>query len=646
MSCNNRKTLWRFWRSGLLVALVMPVLAGCGGGGGGGETTATAPTSAVPSATDPVGGTTTTGGGSSSSIAWTDRLFGQDVPRKLIWNGTSYVGVDGGKGFQISNDSKVWHVTSYLSRARDIAWDGNTYVATGSMWFHKSNDGKIWTEHALPAAVGTTRFNAVAKSAAMWVGVGQNGTIIYSTDASNWNAVPTVTIDTPDIVGFEPELVGVTWTGTQFVAVGESGVVVTSPNGINWTVQQSPTGDSFTAIASHGGLIVAATYPYPGSEGALMTSSDATNWTAPVRPLGLAVETIVYAGGKWVVTGSYNSMTSTDGQTWTVGAGAPGILTSVVHNGTEYVATGTTGNSFGAVFASNDGLNWTVRNVTSMSTATAMSPSGRMVAVGNDSSSRTAVDGVSWEFGRLDSSPSLDVTWSPKLNSFVALLQVAANEDLYTSVDGKTWQVLGNDAPCGSLGATVIASPDILVNAGASLSEPCLATSADGITWQTQMPPWTQSTTKGFWTGSQFIILGTQGLVVTSPDGGTWTSRTSGTTKSLYGGASSTSMTVLVGEGGTILTSVDNGVTWTSRSSGTPFTLRRAVWTGSEFYVVGGSAVLRSADGISWSQVATPYSGWSTTYPYMPPPDFREVLLSSSGRVVIFGSDGLVATIP
>jgi hypothetical protein len=635
---NNRKTLALFWRTGLLIALAVPILAACGGGGGG-ETASGTSLSQDPSVTTPADGT------SSSSIPWTDRLFGQDVPRKMIWNGTSYVGVDGSKGFQVSTDSKVWKVTSSLSRASDIAWDGSTYVAPGSMWFNISTDGKTWTQHLFPEAVQFTRFNSVVKSSSMWVAVGQEGTIMYSTDAANWTVTSTVTIDTP-YSGFKPELKAVIWTGTQFVAVGESGVVVTSPDGIAWTVQQSPTSDSFVAIASHGGLIVAATAPYSSSVGVLMTSTDGINWTPRVSPLGLAVNTIVHAGGKWVAAGSYNSMTSTDGETWTEGTGVAGILTSVVHNGTEYVAVGTDGNSFGAVFASNDGLNWTVRNVTSTSTAAAVSPSGRIVAVGNSNSSRTSVDGISWEFGYLDSSPYLDVTWSPKLSSFVALVQVAANEDIYTSADGKTWQVLGNYAPCGYNGATVIASPDIIVNAGASLSGPCLATSVDGVTWQTQMPPWTQSTTKGFWTGNQFIILGTQGLVVTSPDGGTWTSRTSGTTNSLYGGAASPSMTVVVGQAGTILTSADNGVTWTSRSSGTTFTLRRAVWTGSAFYVVGGSAVLRSADGISWSQVATPYSDWSTTYPYMTPPDFREVLLSSSGRVVIFGSEGLVATIP
>lgn len=647
-SGKNKQKPSSFWRAGTLLALIAPLLAACGGGGGGGE----APSVADPSLTTSLDGTgsstTPVDGASSATTNWTDRLFGQDVPRKMIWNGASYVGVDGENGYQISSDAKVWQITSSLSRARDIAWDGSTYVALASMTFKTSSDGKAWTSHLLPDAVRSTRFNSVAKSASMWVAVGQNGTIIYSTDAANWTVTPTITIDTPNISGFTPELRAVTWTGSQFIVVGESGVVATSPNGISWTVQPSPTSDSLTAIASHGGLIVAATSPYSGSVGVLMTSTDGISWTTRVSPLGLAVNSIVYAGGKWVVAGFYKSMTSIDGEIWTEGPGTIGVLTSVVHNGTEYVATGIDRNSIGAVFASSDGLNWTVRNVTANVTAAARSPDGRMVAVGNTDSSRTSVDGITWDFGHLDSNyPFLDLTWSPKLNSFVGLVQVAANQDIYTSADGKNWQVLGNYAPCGYVGATVIASPTVIVNAGGSLVGPCLATSTDGVTWQTQMPPWTQSTTKGFWTGNQFIVLGTQGLIATSSDGGTWTSRTSGTTSSLYGGTASPSTIVVVGAGGTILTSADNGVSWTSRNSGTSLTLKRAVWTGSGFYVVGnGATLLKSPDGITWTAVTTPYSSWSSSLSSQTPPAFLDAVWSSAGRLVVFGSDGLVGTVP
>ncbi len=631
-----------FLRAVFLTAVIAFTLSACGGGGGDGG---------APSGGDLPGGGTSggsaTGASPSSTIAWTDRLFGQDVPTKIIWNGAGYIGVGGSEGYQVSTDSRVWRVTASLAQADDLAWDGTTYVATDSLWFDTSTDGRTWTGHTLPDTVKFENFYSIAKSGTTWVAVGTRGAIVYSTNAIAWSAAPTITVDTP-YTGYAPDLYAVTWTGTQFVAGGASGTLITSPNGIDWTVQTPPTSDIITQLASQGSVIVATTSPYGGSSPALLTSTNGVDWTPQVSPMAFWPEDIVYANGKWLVVGGYNSMTSSDGVTWTTGPGASGILSSAVFNGSEYIAVGTDGNSNGAVYTSADGLNWTIRNVTVRLTAAAMSPSGRVVAVGPGYSSRTSTDGIAWDFGLLDSNyPFLDITWSPGLNSFLGLVQVAANENLYISADGKTWTNLGG-ADCGGVGATVIASPTVIVNAGSSLVGACLTTTSNGVNWTGRTPSWnSQSTTKGFWTGDQFVILGTQGLISTSPDGATWTSQPSGTTATLYGGTASPSTIVVVGASGTILTSSD-GVTWTSRNSGTTMTLRRVVWTGTQFYAVGGAAtLLKSSDGIAWTTVTTPFSTWMSTFPYTIPPDFNDaVWLSSVSRLVVFGDDGLVGTVP
>ncbi|HWA26748.1 MAG TPA: hypothetical protein VG734_13910, partial [Lacunisphaera sp.] len=62
-----------------------------------------------------------------------------------------------------------------------------------------------------------------------------------------------------------------------------------------------------------------------------------------------------------------------------------------------------------------------------------------------------------------------------------------------------------------------------------------------------------------------------------------------------------------VGNGGEIVTSPD-GVTWTIRESGTEV-LYRVIHDGTRFVAIGSSAIIASADGITWSTLSTPAGG-------------------------------------
>ena len=103
------------------------------------------------------------------------------------------------------------------------------------------------------------------------------------------------------------------------------------------------------------------------------------------------------------------------------------------------------------------------------------------------------------------------------------------------------------------------------------------------------------------WSGSQFVAVGSGGLIRTSADGANWTDRNSGTTDDLYGIAWSGQLFVGVGDNGTLLTSAD-GVTWATRTTGTTQPLFGAAWSGGRFMVVGGEGVvLTSTNGLTWS---------------------------------------------
>lgn len=574
---------------------------------------------------------------SGPGSAWTTRLAGpRGRPSGLAFTGTRYAGVGSGDpGFQASDDGLVWTVTSWLSSADDVAWDGSLLVAVGNPWMDTSPDGLGWSMRALPDG-SAGRPSAVARSPAAWVAVGQGGAAFSSADGLTWASRAS---------GTASALADVAWTGSQFVAVGSDGAVTTSPDGTTWTPRPAPTADSFTAVGASPALTVATTFPYPGSQSALLTTPDGVTWTPRVPGIS-PFNDVLFAGGRFVGVGFYTAATSPDGVTWDTSGTAPGIPESIVHTGAGYAALGTDRNGAGAFFTSSDGLAWTLRAADHDLVALARRPSdGLLLAVGSDVARTSADDGATWSLSLLtpnifENYPFLDVAWSPSAAAFVALVQIGANQYAYRSGDGRAWAQAGS-VPCN--GGLAASDAGLLVVTGSSLVGACIATSPDGgDTWTPQTPPPGGLLRKAFWAGGQFVAVGSSGALATSPDGAAWTPRTSGATGTLRGAAASPATLVVVGDGGTILTSPD-GVTWTPRTSGTTYPLRRVTWTGSEFLAVGGTGrLLRSADGAAWSTLPTPWTASPNAFAL----NDLVALPGPGGRLVLVGSGGLVATSP
>jgi hypothetical protein len=124
----------------------------------------------------------------------------------------------------------------------------------------------------------------------------------------------------------------------------------------------------------------------------------------------------------------------------------------------------------------------------------------------------------------------------------------------------------------------------------------------DGLTWASATPG-VASCDGMAWHASPglFISCGSPGLLITSPDGVTWTARTSGVSDNLRAVASNGSIAVVVGDSGRIITSTNGTTGWTSRTSGTVQNLTDVTWNGALFCACGGTAVLTSPDGITWT---------------------------------------------
>jgi len=564
-------------------------------------------------------------------IAWTTRRMG--APTGALAYGAGKF-VSAGSSTRSSTDLLIWTDRVGISNSDDVAWDGRQFVAVGgSFTVDTSPDGLAWTARSLPS--GVESLNAVVGSGSRWVAVGDSGSIVSSADGITW-------ADHGLNSGGFTALNKVIWTGTLFVAAGESGRLVTSPDGINWTLRDAGTTDTFVGLGSSGSLIVASAYPNSGSQQAHYTSADGVTWTRRGAGSAPILNDIEVVGNVWVGAGSAAMFHSSDGLNWTQSTSRiDSFVEHVVHDGSKFVAVGSTANG-GEAYTSVNGQSWTRINPGERNwTGIARSPAGLMVSPAFE---RTQVssDGIDWSYGGLipvgGVDPIIDVVWYPALNRFVALAQEAANQRVHTSTDGLSWTAGAYVAHNGGLGA----SPTLLVNI-ANWASGNVATSPDGVTWTTRAIPATSALTNVVWVGDRWVAVGLNGTLMTSADGLSWTLRTSGTTQALRGAVAGNGLIIAVGSGGTVLSSGDGGVSWVARTSGTSFPLYDVVWTGAEFVAVGGAGrVVRSSNGVDWTAPDTPYT---QTLFGTEPFNLRGAVWTGS-RIVVVGDRDLVATSP
>lgn len=259
-------------------------------------------------------------------------------------------------------------------------------------------------------------------------------------------------------------------------------------------------------------------------------------------------------------------------------------------------------------------------------------------------------------FGTASASPSpttpaqahSGVTWMSNLSTVDGMNGVAwfgsqwiavGGGTLSTSPDGHTWTSDLELDPQGTIqpGLNGVAGSDSLwVAVGSGLDHtsgspsPLILTSTDRFFWTphfpvTSNPIFFNMILSGVaWSGSHWVAVGDNGLILMSPDGHTWTLQASGTSKTLSGVAWSGSRWVVVGEK-CILTSPD-GHTWASQSP--PYSLSGVAWSGSQWVAVGIGVILTSLDGLTW-----------TPQPSVSPNAFLNGVAGSNSRWVAVGGN-------
>lgn len=217
----------------------------------------------------------------------------------------------------------------------------------------RSSDGIVW--EASNSGTPETLRGVYFDGATTWVAAGQNGTLVNSQNAADWGL---------QVSGIAAQLWGAFFADGQWIVTGGSqGYILGSTNSTDWEVLDGPRSFSLYDIGYDGsGLYLAA-----GADASLakvLTSSDGVMWEQ--NPLTSSIDKalygIAYVNGLWVGVGDGGTiLTSSDPSSgiWTVrSSNTTEPLRDVVFNGSDQVvAVGYNG----TILTSEDGIEWTAQ---------------------------------------------------------------------------------------------------------------------------------------------------------------------------------------------------------------------------------------------------------------------------------------------
>ena len=255
----------------------------------------------------------------------------------ITTNGNLAVAVGGSGGvIRTSPDGVTWTTRTVASSTnitfRGAAWDGSKFIIVGSDYnfafpdgwqgvIYTSTDGSTWTRRFGGGTQRNNDLEAVAAGGGGMVAVGNNGTVLQSTDGLTWSPVTVAALSSTSIKG-------VAFGSGTFVLTGHSGgngtpKVFTSSDRTNWMDVSSGSGlaswQDMRRIAWLNNRFVASGFysklRVSTNSGASFASNRSNNEEAPALAFG---DGIYFAGGiNFDASNADIDLLSLDGTTWT-----------------------------------------------------------------------------------------------------------------------------------------------------------------------------------------------------------------------------------------------------------------------------------------------------------------------------------------
>ncbi len=383
-------------------------------------------------------------------------------------------------------------------------------------------------------------------------------------------------------------LYGIAYGSGLYVAAGERGTILTSTNGTNWFLQARRVDLQLQGIAFGTGAFVAV-----GDLGTILSSGNGTNWTYRYTAPAATLRAVTYANGRFVAVGDGPGQTfalvSTNGADWDRTT-VPGIYANraVAFGNGIFVAAGS-----GNIMISTNGLDWIVtRSGLSSEIEGITFAQNQFIAVGDNGLMLGSADGMSWTTRNSGVTRRLlGVTYSA--GKFIA---VGVRGMIITSSDALTWSAVVSGTPDRL--ETVMFGNGLFIAAGENGT---IITSPTGSGWGKQNSGPTRDLDGMALANGTAVIVGKAGTILTSTDGAHYTEQNAGLTNDLHGVGWGSGLWVVVGEPGIILTS-PNAVQWTRRESGNTNSLKSAGYGAGKWVVAFPFAELRSQRRDLWER--------------------------------------------
>lgn len=512
-----------------------------------------------------------------------------------------------------------WHWRNPLPQGNalhNVVFVNGTYVAVGELGtILTSSDGTNWVSQESGTIDG---LRDCAYGAGQYVVVGDFGTVLTSTNAVSW---------TSQYAGTFYSLNGVTFADGQFVAVGEQTTILTSLDGAVWTPRSSGNWDLFDVIHAEGiyvavgGTLASASTP---NAAVILTSPDARVWVPRLLTPDSPIVSAAHGAGRFAAAGAAQFFTlgevwiSDDGVDWqprdvptvyplaniSYGEGNWVFTTGYIYD-TYYSYQG----GEGGILASDDLRNWSQVVSNNFAVSGSVFGNGQFIAACRNGAFLNSANGSNWTT-RTPSPQALDFHDLKYVNgSFVG---VAGNQ-LAFSADGSLW----------TNGITLANTSNLLsITYGngryvAGGEYHTIWTSANGLDWTNVGPdlndyPYAGDFLVARGNGLFVALAGAYGVVLTltSPDGLNWTTQQPITNTNFQGYFRD----LTFGDGrfvavadSAIATSSD-GTNW-MLSAGTPY-LTGVTSGNGRFVAVGYSTIMTSSDGTNWALQTSREFGW------------------------------------
>lgn len=519
-----------------------------------------------------------------------------------------------------------------------LAFGANVFVAAGikesantTAQMAWSVDGRRWNAGTFPNGIPLMR--AVSFGNGRFTAVGEDGTVLGSTDGKSWSLTT---------VAGAPDFRHVAWTGSAWVAVAmhptnaRPEVVWTSPDGVTWTQRSARGVDTFKLIVKsgvcyalgwYGGVAYSTDHGVTFQDAALPSGTRWSTYLMGVAPDG----TMLCKARAMDESGQpYALLVSTDGLRWVRASGN----TTVAANAKD-IAFGNgvmlTVEDAGVTRVSN-GL-YPANAAPSPSFTTAPATGSPRVPVylaasATDANSDTVT--YAWDFGtQADVQDGFEIAPTFAFGGpYPYTLRVSdgrgglttLNQTITINDPARTFTSRMAASAIGDLKA-VAASAGRVVAVGTlfsgSFSGPSVS-STDGTTWTTSNAGTNRQLYAITHDGTQFVAAGERydftapagwkNWVTTSADGAAWTERYFTGGSGLRAVAVGGGVYVAAGGSGVVLRST-NGTTWSPVSIAgvtTGVTFDGLAWSGSVFLLTGYSGtngavqVFTSGDGLNW----------------------------------------------